>query len=109
RLEADDCLICDAFGTPVGIAGIMGGASSEISDATTTVLLEAAYFNPMAIARTGKPLGLHSEARYRFERGCDPEVIDLAVDRFVSLLPGATRGTTTDVRSEPHLPVARPV
>jgi phenylalanyl-tRNA synthetase beta chain len=48
----EDCLICDAEGTPVGIGGIMGGASSEIAEATTEVLLEAAYFSPMAIART---------------------------------------------------------
>jgi len=108
-LGDDDCLICDAASTPVGIAGIMGGASSEISGATTTVLLEAAYFDPMAIARTGKRLGLGSEARSRFERGCDPEIIDLAVDRFVSLLAGSSRGTTTDVRSERHTPVARRV
>ena len=52
-LEADDCLIVDGADEAVGIAGIMGGASSEISDATTTVVLEAAYFTPMAIARTG--------------------------------------------------------
>jgi phenylalanyl-tRNA synthetase beta chain len=108
-LGDEDCLICDAESTPVGIGGIMGGASSEISDATTTVLLEAAYFNPMAIARTGKRLGLNSEARYRFERGCDPEIIDLAVDRFVSLLGGVSRGVTTDVRSAEHTPVAHPV
>ncbi len=109
RLEADDCLICDAGDTPVGIAGIMGGASSEISEQTTTVLLEAAYFTPMAIARTGKRLGLHTEARARFERGCDPEMIDLAIDRFAALLPGATRGDSVDVVARDHLPAPRPV
>ena len=67
-----DCLICDAEGTPVGIAGVMGGASSEIDDSTTRVLLEAAYFVPMAVARTSKRLGLRTEASTRFERGCDP-------------------------------------
>ncbi len=108
-LEPEDCLICDAQATPVGIAGIMGGASSEISDNTTTVLLEAAYFTPMAIARTGKRLGLQTEARARFERGVDPEIIDVAIDRFVSLLPGARRGPTTDVRSTEHLRAARAV
>jgi phenylalanyl-tRNA synthetase beta chain len=108
-LEVDDCLICDAQGTPVGIGGIMGGASSEISDSTTTVLLEAAYFTPMAIARTGKRLSLKTEARARFERGCDPEIIDLAIDRFATLLPGATRGATVDIRSADHVPKAKPV
>jgi phenylalanyl-tRNA synthetase beta chain len=108
-LEADDCVICDAAGTPVGIGGIMGGASSEISPATTTVLLEAAYFTPMAIARTGKRLGLFTEARSRFERGTDPAVIDLAIARFASLLPGVARGSTVDVSSVEHLPAPRPV
>jgi phenylalanyl-tRNA synthetase beta chain len=104
RLAADDCLICDAQSSPVGIGGIMGGASSEISPASSTVLLEAAYFAPMAIARTGKRLGLFSEARARFERGVDPQIIDLAVDRFASLLPCA-RGVTVDARSTEFLPV----
>ena len=54
----EDCLICDGEDTPVGIAGVMGGAPSEIVDSTTEVLLEAAYFAPMAIARTSKRLGL---------------------------------------------------
>jgi phenylalanyl-tRNA synthetase beta chain len=109
RLDTDDCLICDAEGTPVGIGGIMGGASSEISGFTSTVLLEAAYFTPMAIARTGKRLGLQTEARARFERGTDPEVIDLAIDRFATLLPGLRRGPTVDVAFPEHLPKARPV
>jgi phenylalanyl-tRNA synthetase beta chain len=109
RLEGDDCLITDAEDSPVGIAGIMGGASSEISEATTTVLLEAAYFTPMAIARTGKRLGLTTEARARFERGVDPAMIDLAVDRFASLLDGARRGPTVDVASAAFLPVPRSV
>jgi phenylalanyl-tRNA synthetase beta chain len=82
----DDCLICDGNNQPVGIAGIMGGASSEISAATTAVLLEAAYFTPMGIAQTSKSLGLRSEASARFERGCDPWVIETAVHRFYQLL-----------------------
>ncbi len=81
-----DCLICDATGSPVGIGGIMGGASSEIGPATSRVLLEAAYFVPMAIARTSKRLNLRTEASARFERGCDPAGIDRAADRFCELL-----------------------
>jgi len=81
-----DCLICDAEGTPVGIGGIMGGASSEIDATTTRVLLEAAYFVPMAIARTSKRLNLRTEASARFERGCDPAGIDRAAERFCELL-----------------------
>ena len=109
RLEVDDCLIVDGEDQPVGIGGIMGGASSEISDTTTTVLLEAAHFAPMAIARTGARLGLQSEARYRFERGVDPAIIDLAVERFVSLLGAVRRGATVDVVSAAYLPLPRPV
>jgi phenylalanyl-tRNA synthetase beta chain len=81
-----DCLICDATGAPVGIGGIMGGATSEIGAGTTRVLLEAAYFVPMAIARTSKRLNLRTEASARFERGCDPAGIDRAAARFCELL-----------------------
>jgi phenylalanyl-tRNA synthetase beta chain len=100
-----DCLICDGDNVPVGVAGIMGGASSEIAGSTTEVLLEAAYFTPMAIARTSKRLGLRTEASARFERGCDPWGIDAAVNRFSQLLGESTPGLTVrdgiiDVRGD---------
>ena len=82
----NDCVICDAEGTPVGIGGVMGGASSEISSETSTVLLEAAYFTPMAIARTSRRVGVRTEASARFERGTDPWGIDRATDRFCELV-----------------------
>jgi len=88
----EDCLICDAEGTPVGIGGIMGGASSEIAESTTEVLLEAAFFTPMAIARTSKRLGLRTEASARFERGVDPWVIEPSVRRFCQLLSESVPG-----------------
>ena len=69
-LAPDDLLIADAE-KPLAIAGIMGGQNSEVSDSTTTILLESAYFEPMTIARTARRLGLRSEASYRFERGVD--------------------------------------
>ncbi len=84
-----ECLIADAEGAPVGIAGIMGGVSSEITDATTTVLLETAYFDLMAVARTSKRLGLRTEASARFERGCDPSGLARAAARFCQLVTGA--------------------
>jgi phenylalanyl-tRNA synthetase beta chain len=90
-----DCVIADAEGAPVGIAGIMGGESSEIGEGTTRVLVEAAYFVPMAIARTSKRLNLRTEASARFERGCDPEGIDRAVDRFCELLVTTAGGQVT--------------
>ena len=84
-LERDDLLICAADDTPVGIAGVMGGASCEISAATTDVLVENAWFLPMSISRTSRRLGLRTEASARFERGCDPEVLELAAARFAQL------------------------
>ena len=83
---ADDLLIADANDHPIGIAGVMGGAETEISDATTVVALEMAWFDPIAVAATAARLGLRSEASVRFERGRDPYGIDRAVARFVELL-----------------------
>ncbi len=106
--DGDDCLICDAEGNPIGIGGIMGGASSEISESTTEVVLEAAYFTPMVIARTSKRLGLRTEASARFERGCDVEGIERASDRFCELLGAGTPSAgLIDVRTseEPAPPV----
>ncbi|HUO47682.1 MAG TPA: phenylalanine--tRNA ligase subunit beta, partial [Acidimicrobiales bacterium] len=93
-----DCLICDAEDVPIGIGGIMGGASTEISDTTTSVLLEAAYFDPMSIARTSKRLALRTEASARFERGCDPEGIDRAALALCELL-AATGGSSLRLAS----------
>ncbi len=99
----DDCLICDAEGAGVGIAGVMGGASSEIGPSTTTVALEAAWFDPVAIARTSKRVGLRTEASVRFERGVDPEGVGRAVARFCQLaaeVAGASvDGPWVDVRA----------
>lgn len=81
-----DCVIVDGEDRVIGLAGVMGGASSEITEATTEVLLEAAYFDPMAIARSAKRHGLRSEASARFERGVDPELALRAVGRFVELV-----------------------
>ncbi len=82
----EDCVIVDGDDRVLGLAGIMGGATSEISSATTDVLLEAAYFDPMSIARSSKRHALRSEASNRFERGVDPELAPVAVARFVALL-----------------------
>ncbi|MGQ0433958.1 MAG: phenylalanine--tRNA ligase subunit beta [Microthrixaceae bacterium] len=85
-LTAEDLLICDGDDRPVGLAGIMGGASSEIDDATTDVLLEMAWFHPIGIVKSSRRHKLRSEASARFEKGTDPEVIDLAMRRFATLL-----------------------
>ena len=72
--------------SPIGIGGIMGGAASEIDDATTDVLLEMAWFHPIGIVKSSRRHKLRSEASARFEKGCDPEVVDLAMRRFAELL-----------------------
>lgn len=88
RLEASpkECVIADINGLPIGIAGVMGGASSEISESTTSVLMEAAWFDPITVARTSKRLGLRSEASVRFERGLDPCGQERALARILALL-----------------------
>ncbi|MEO5680662.1 MAG: phenylalanine--tRNA ligase subunit beta, partial [Acidimicrobiales bacterium] len=107
-----DVLITDAEGTPVGIAGIMGGASSEVHDGTTRVLLEAAHFDRLTIAKTSKRLGLRSEASARFERGVDPCGIELAIARYAELArqsAGATVTAGAVVESPEHVPVRGPI
>jgi len=78
----------------LALAGLMGGASSEVSDETRTVALEAAYWNPLAIRRAAKALGMHTEASHRFERGADPDGTTLATARIAHLLEKLGAGTT---------------
>ena len=82
----DDLLICDANDVPIGVGGIMGGQDSEISDATTVVALEIAWFEATGVGQTAARLGLRSEASVRFERGVDPYGIDASIARFAELL-----------------------
>lgn len=110
RFTGNDLLICDAEDRPVGIAGIMGGAETEIGTSTSDVLLEMAWFLPIGVARTSRRLRLRSEASARFEKGTDPEIIDLAHRRFAELVAASgarLEGGTVDVRGE--LPDRRPV
>ena len=86
ELTADDLLICDANDRPIGIAGIMGGQNTEISESTTVVALETAYFDAPAVMRTVQRLGLRTEASARFERGVDPMGIEPSIARYVELL-----------------------
>jgi phenylalanyl-tRNA synthetase beta chain len=85
ELTVDDLLICDGERVAQGIAGVMGGAAAEVSDATTEVLLESAYFEPSGIAKTSKRLGLRSEASARFERGVDPNDVGSGAARAMEL------------------------
>ena len=91
-LHAEDLLITDESG-PIGLAGVMGGASTEVSLATTAVLIEAANFDPVSVARSARRHKLPSEASKRFERGVDPLVADAAAARAVQLLVQLAGGT----------------
>jgi len=90
-LDTDMLIIADPRG-PVAIAGVMGGLDTEVSDATATILLEDAYFNPVSIRKTSRRLGLASEAAFRFERTVDIEMIDWASKRTTQLITEVAGG-----------------
>lgn len=95
-LDPEDLLITDGGETPIGLAGVMGGASTEVSGSTTDVLLEAAHFDPVTIARSARRHRLPSEASRRFERGVDPELAPAALQLAVELLVEYGGGTAGD-------------
>lgn len=105
-LDDQMLMICDAY-KPIAIGGVMGGENSEITDKTTSVLIESAYFNPTSIRRTGKKLGISSDASYRFERGVDIDNLLVALDRAATLIAELTGGTiengVTDIYPYPSL------
>ncbi len=78
-------MVCDAE-REVSVAGVMGGANSEISDTTVDIVLESANWNPSSIRRTAKALGINSDASQRFERGADPNIVRYALDRAARLV-----------------------
>jgi phenylalanyl-tRNA synthetase beta chain len=112
-LSGGETVIADA-GAVHDIGGIMGGEHSGVSDTTTDVLIECAYFTPEAIARTGQKLALTSDARTRFERGVDPAFVEqglaIATDYVLRLCGGQASGVTkagtppTDLRVITHQP-----
>jgi phenylalanyl-tRNA synthetase beta chain len=85
ELDSSMLMIADGEGV-VALAGIMGGADSEINDDTTDVLLESAHFDALSVRRTARRLGMHTEASHRFERGTDPEMAAMACDRAAALI-----------------------
>ncbi len=103
--QGADGVITDGADTAVGIAAVMGGLTSEVSDTTSNLLLEIAHWTPMCIARTAKRLNLRSEASARFERGTDLEAIPAAAARFVEIVrltcPDATVESFDDIRPVP--------
>src|SRR6266571_4933503 len=95
KLDEQMLVIADAR-EPVAVAGVMGGELSEISNLTTDVLIESAYFDPASIRRTSKLLGMHTEASHRFERGTDPEGVLAAQERCVALICELAGGVATE-------------
>src|SRR6185295_17525533 len=88
----DMLMICDAE-RPVAVAGVMGGLHSEVTAATTDVLLECALFEPKSIRATRRALGLSTDASYRFERGVDPEGMERALARALELIVATAGGS----------------
>ena len=95
KLDAEMLVIADAE-RAVALAGVMGGEESEISEDTTDVLIESAYFQPHSVRRTARLLGMHTEASHRFERGVDHANVLLAQDRCVALICELAGGTATE-------------
>jgi phenylalanyl-tRNA synthetase beta chain len=99
KLDRSMLVIADA-GRPVALAGIMGGLDTEISDTTTNVLLESAWFDPVSVRQTGRAVSLGTEASYRFERSADIEMAPVALNRTARLIAeiaGGTVGGSIDV------------
>ncbi|NNM44670.1 phenylalanine--tRNA ligase subunit beta [Knoellia koreensis] len=104
-LDPEDLLIVDGADTPLAIAGVMGGATSEVGESTTNVLIEAAHFDQVSVARSARRHRLSTEASRRFERGVDPDVTaaaaQLAVDLLVEHGGGTADPAYTDVDHRP--------
>jgi len=94
-IDADTLLICDSE-KPIAVAGIMGGMNSEVTSATTNILLESACFNAVSIRKTARKLNLATDASYRFERGVDPDGTINGLNRAVDLICEICGGDAPD-------------
>ncbi|MEM6862169.1 MAG: phenylalanine--tRNA ligase subunit beta [Myxococcota bacterium] len=99
KLNEEDLVIADGEG-PIALAGVMGGADSEVGHETTDILLESAWFDPTGVRRTGRRHGLHTEASHRFERGVDPAMVQTALDTCAGLIAELAGGTVEKGRIE---------
>ena len=86
KLSSEDIMICDAEGNPLCIGGVFGGLKSGVTENTTTIFLESAYFNPVSIRKTAKRHGLNTDASFRFERGIDINQSKYALKRAALLI-----------------------
>ncbi|MCL2688907.1 MAG: phenylalanine--tRNA ligase subunit beta [Chitinispirillia bacterium] len=96
KLLGDDLMICDAK-KPAALAGVMGGAGSQITDSTKDVFLECAFFEQIGVRKTSKRLGLSTDSSYRFERGVDPVLgLDNAINTAAALIQELAGGTVCE-------------
>ncbi len=95
ELHNEDIMICDGDSNPMCIAGVYGGLDSGVTDSTTEIFLESAYFNPVAIRKTAKRHGLNTDASFRFERGIDPNITEYALKRAAILIEEIAGGKIT--------------
>lgn len=95
KLDQSMCMIADAKQS-TAVAGVMGGAVSEVSESTTDVVIESAIFTPLSVRRTARKLKLHSDSSYRFERKVDPVGVDWASRRVCELIVDMAGGTVAD-------------
>ena len=93
-LHEEDLMICDEKG-PLCIAGVFGGKNSGVSDSTTSIFLESAYFNPVSIRKSAKRHQLNTDASFRFERGIDPTITEYALKRAALLIQEVAGGEIT--------------
>ena len=93
-LHEEDLMICDEKG-PMCIAGVFGGKNSGVSESTTNIFLESAYFNPVSVRKTAKRHGLSTDASFRFERGIDPTITEFALKRAALLIQEVAGGEIT--------------
>ena len=108
-LRPETLVIADERG-PLAMAGIMGGENSGVNEKTHTIFLESAFFAPLGIAGQARSYGLHTDASHRYERGVDPELPAMAVERATKLLMeicGGQAGPVVETVSDEHLPAPR--
>lgn len=86
KLHHEDIMICDGESNPMCIGGVFGGIESGVTNNTTSIFLEAAYFNPVSIRKTAKRHSLNTDASFRFERGIDPNITEYALKRATILI-----------------------
>ncbi len=104
NLDKDDLMICDDK-SPLCIAGVFGGLNSGVSENTTSVFLESAYFNPVSIRKSAKRHGLNTDASFRFERGIDPEIGIFALKTAALLIQQITGGKISSAIQEHAQPL----